>query len=106
MSKIRVSVPREAKQGEIVELKAMIKHEMESGFRRDERGGIIQRDIITLFECLYNGELVFSSEFNPGVSANPFLSFHIRATESGTLTFRWMDQDGVIWSESKTITVI
>ena len=78
---------------------------MESGFRRNEKGEVIARNIITLFECLYNNELVFSADFNPAVSANPFLSFYTVATESGTLVFRWTDQDGVIWSETANIVV-
>ena len=106
MSKIRISVPDTAEQGEVIELKAMIRHEMESGFRRDEKGDVIERDIIILLECLYNDELVFSADFNPAVSANPFLSFHTVATETGILTFRWTDQDGVIWSETANLTVV
>ena len=106
MSEIRISVPETVSRGEIIEIKAMIKHEMESGFRRDEKGDVVKRDIITLFECLYGDEVVFSADFNPAVSANPFLSFHTIATESSSVTFRWTDQDGVIWSETRNLTVV
>ena len=105
MTKIRISAPKTAKPGEIMELKAMIKHEMESGYRRDQKGDTITRDIITSFECLYNDELIFSADFGPAIAANPFLSFYARATVSGTLLFRWTDQHGTIWSETAELTV-
>ena len=105
MTNIRLSVPKSAKVGAILPIKAMIKHDMESGYRRGENGDVIPRNIITKFECSYNGEIVFSADFNPAVAANPFLSFHTRATETGTLMFQWADQHGVIWSETANITV-
>ncbi len=102
---IRISAPDTASKGEVIELKAMIQHKMETGYRRDSRGDVVARDIITRFECRYNGELVFASDFHPGIAANPFLSFHTRATESGTLDFTWTDQDGQSWSETHELTV-
>ncbi|MFN3233593.1 MAG: thiosulfate oxidation carrier complex protein SoxZ [Alphaproteobacteria bacterium] len=105
MASIRISAPKTARPGEVIELKALIRHPMESGFRRGSRGEIIPRDIIVKFECLYNGEPVFTADFFPAVSANPFLSFHTRATESGTLTFRWTDQHGEVFADSVELTV-
>ena len=105
MTAIRISAPSTAAQGEVIELKALIQHPMESGFRRGSRGEAIPRDIIVLFECVYNGEVVFRAEFGPGVSANPFLTFHTAATETGTLEFRWTDQHGTISSETAEIVV-
>lgn len=106
MASIRISVPKTAQAGEVVELKALIQHPMESGFRRGSRGEVIERDIITHFECLYDGDLVFEAEFFPAVAANPLLTFHTRAVESGTLEFRWTDQAGTRWSETADIEVI
>lgn len=105
MANIRLSVPSTARRGDLIELKALIQHPMESGFRRGSRGELIPRDIITKFECLYNGEPVFSADFHPAVSANPILTFHTIATESGEITFRWVDQNGQSWQESARIEV-
>ena len=105
MAAIRISAPDTATQGEVIELKALIRHPMESGFRRGTRGETIPRDIITEFACLYNGEPVFTANFFPAVAANPFLSFHTVATESGSLEFRWTDQHGEVSSETVTLTV-
>ena len=105
MSGIRLSAPNEATKGEIIELKAMIRHPMESGFRRGSRGELIERDIITKFECLYGDELVFEAEFFPAVASNPFLTFFTRATHSATLTFRWTDQHGEVQEKTHALTV-
>ena len=105
MSAIRLAVPRTAAKDEVIEIKALIQHPMESGFRRGSRGEVIPRDIITEFVCTYNGETVFSADFHAGVAANPILTFWTRATESGELVFRWTDQNGQSWSDSAAITV-
>lgn len=102
---IRVSAPSAAKRGEVIELKAMIQHDMETGYRRDEYGRPIARDILKHFECRYNGEIVFRAELFPGIAANPFLSFYTTATESGTLLFRWVDQNGQEWKEQVQLEV-
>lgn len=104
MASIRLSVPKSAKIGEIVEIKALIQHDMESGFRRGRRGEVIPRDIIVLFECLFDDDVVFSADFFPGVSANPFLTFSMRVERFGTLLFRWTDQNGEVWTDSAAIT--
>lgn len=102
---IRIAVPESAKAGEVLEIRALIQHRMETGYRRDEYGRAIPRDILKHFECLYNGESVFRAEFFPAVAANPFLTFHTRATESGILLFRWTDQAGKVSTHSASIEV-
>lgn len=105
MATIRISAPDTAAEGEVIELKALIQHPMETGYRRGSRGEEIPRDIITRFECRYNGEVVFASDFHPGIAANPLLTFYTKATASGTLEFEWTDQDGQSWSDTHDITV-
>ena len=105
MANIRLSVPDTAKKGEVIEIKAMIQHPMETGYRRGMKGEVIERDLIKFFECTYNGDLIFSSEFHPGIAANPFMTFHARAEDSGEFTFKWTDQRGQSWSETTSIEV-
>jgi sulfur-oxidizing protein SoxZ len=100
-----INVPAKAKRGEIVEIKTLISHVMETGFRTSNIGEIIPRDIITLFTCSYNGEEVFRANLHPAMAANPFISFHTVATESGTLTFRWTGDNSYSVTETATITV-
>ena len=105
MATIRIAAPDTASKGEVIELKALIQHPMETGYRSNARGENISRDIITRFECRYNDEVVFASDFQPGMAANPILTFYTRATETGTLEFVWTDQDGQSWSQSHSLTV-
>ncbi len=101
----RVSMPAEAKQGEIIEIKALIRHPMETGYRTDNMGQPIPRNIVTSFQVTYAGEEVFRMELQPGISANPFVAFSTVATETGELVFTWTDDKGQVVTERKTLTV-
>ncbi len=84
MARALINVPKEAKRGEIIEIKTLVSHVMETGYRRSNVGAAIPRDIINSFVCTYNGEEIFRAELFPAISANPFITFHTVATESGT----------------------
>ncbi|MCR5884926.1 thiosulfate oxidation carrier complex protein SoxZ [Rhizobacter sp. J219] len=105
MARTLITVPTAARKGEVIELRALIAHVMETGFRPDANGSTKPRDLITHFSCRYNGELVFSAELYPAVAANPYIAFTTVATESGTLTFEWTGDNGFQQSESVKITV-
>ena len=95
-----IHVPKTARKGEIVEIRAMISHRMETGYRQGPNGQTIPRDIISRFVCTYGDVEIFSAELYPAVSANPFFAFSTVATESGTITFTWTDDGG----QSQTAT--
>ncbi len=105
MTRALINVPPQAKRGEILEIKTLISHPMESGYRVGTNGVLIPRDIITLFTCTYNGEEVFRAEFSPAIAANPFITFCTVARDSGTLVFRWTGDNGFSASETAAITV-
>jgi sulfur-oxidizing protein SoxZ len=98
-------VPKSAKKGEIISLKAVFSHPMETGHRRDVSGKAIPRDIISKFACTYDGAEVFRADFFPAVAANPFISFSTVATVSGPIVFSWTDDAGKTWSETTLLTV-
>lgn len=100
-----VNVPKTARAGEIVEVKAMIAHPMETGYRTGTNGAAIPRNIITRFVCLYDGEEVFSAELFPAVAANPLIAFTTVAVRSGTLTFTWSDDSGATHTANAEIVV-
>lgn len=106
MAKALIHVPREARKGEIIEIRTLIAHPMEPGQRRDAMGQLIPRDIINRFTCTYGGVEVFRAEFFPAVAANPFLTFFTVATESGELVFQWTDDHGVTQIERASLTVV
>jgi sulfur-oxidizing protein SoxZ len=106
MARAIVNLPATARRGEIIEIKAMAGHVMETGFRRTQLGEVIPRNIITSFVCTYNGAEVFRAELHPAIAANPLFTFSTIAIESGTIAFRWTGDKGFSLSESATITVV
>jgi sulfur-oxidizing protein SoxZ len=105
MARALINIPAKAKRGQVIEIKTLISHVMESGFRHSTVGARIPRDIITSFTCTYNGEEIFRAELFPAIAANPFLTFSTVATESGTIVFNWTGDNGFSMSESAAITV-
>ena len=105
MARTLINVPPKAKRGEIIAIKTLISHIMETGFRHSNVGVRIPRDIIDTFVCTYNGEEIFRATLHPAIAANPFITFHTVATESGTIAFKWTGDKGFSASESVKITV-
>ena len=106
MARVVVNLPATAKRGEIIEIKTLAAHAMETGFRRTQLGELIARDIITRFECTYNGVEIFSAELHPAIAANPLITFSTVASESGTLEFRWTGDNCYAATQSAAITVV
>jgi|SRR5690242_10715741 sulfur-oxidizing protein SoxZ len=105
MARAVVTLPPQAKRGEIVEIKTLAAHPMETGFRRTQTGDLIPRDIIRRFTCTYNGTEVFRVELHPAIAANPLIAFTTVATESGTLAFQWVGDNGYAVTETASIRV-
>ena len=93
-SRTSIAMPARAKKGEIIEIRAIAQHDMETGFRYSEAGKVIPRDIIRRFGCTYNDVEVFRADFYPGMGANPLVTFTTIATETATLEFKWVGDDG------------
>ncbi|MFE1602882.1 thiosulfate oxidation carrier complex protein SoxZ [Methylobacterium sp. ID0610] len=105
MARSLINVPKTARAGSVIEIKTLISHPMETGYRPGPEGRLLPRNIITTFVCRYAGEEVFRAELYPASSANPYLTFTTRATQSGTLTFTWSGDNGFEQTESATIEV-
>jgi len=105
MAKIkpRVKVPKKAEAGEVVTIKTLISHSMESGQRKDKKTGeVIPQDIVNYFSASFNGEMFFEVDIDPAVSTNPYLEFTLKVPESGTVSFLWKtDSDGDFTAEKK-----
>jgi sulfur-oxidizing protein SoxZ len=106
MARTLVNVPPKARRGEIIEIKTLISHVMETGYRRTETGVAIPRDIITEFKCTYNGAEIFRADLHQAISANPFITFFTVATEGGTLDFRWTGDNGFEETAQAKIAVV
>jgi len=103
--RVLINLPARAKRGEVIEIKTLIAHPMETGYRLGPTGAAIPRDIINRFVCMYNGEEVFRADLFPAIAANPFIGFFTIALESGELALSWTDEHGDTQTEVRQITV-
>lgn len=106
MAKPRVKVPETATAGEIITIKTLLSHKMDSGFHIGQDGKLIPRKIINTFTCEFNGELVFSCDLDTAISANPFFEFTAKVNKAGTFKFTWIDDDGTVTQTERGILVV
>lgn len=105
-SKPRVKVPKTAAKGDIITIKTLISHVMETGLRKNKKTGeIIPRLIINKFEAKFNGEEVFSVILDPAVSANPYFKFSMKAQTSGEFEFIWTEDNGEVYTKKAKLEV-
>jgi sulfur-oxidizing protein SoxZ len=105
MASALINVPSRAKRGDIIEIKTLMSHIMETGYRHTASGEIIPRDIITSFSCRYNGVEIFRVDLFPAIAANPFITFFTVATDSGKFEFEWIGDKGFTETASASISV-
>jgi sulfur-oxidizing protein SoxY len=101
----RLAVPAGARRNDIVEIKTMISHYMETGLRIDREGKPIPRRIINRMVCSRNGEPIFAADLSPAIAANAYLGFSMVARESAVLTFTWYEDGGAVYGVSHSLTV-
>lgn len=101
----RIRLPKQATKGEVIEIRTLLPHLMESGQRKSADGKVFPRKIVNAFTCEFNGKLVFSATLEPAIAANPYLQFSARVEESGTFRFAWTDDDGTVITADESITV-
>jgi sulfur-oxidizing protein SoxZ len=105
MASALINVPKKARRGEIIEIKTLMSHIMETGYRHTATGEVVPRDIITSFVCRYNGVEIFHADLFPAIAANPFITFFTVATESGKFDFEWTGDKGFTETASASILV-
>ena len=105
MARTLITMPKTAAKGEVIEVRTLIAHPMETGYRHGDDGKLLPRNLIRRFTCRFEGETVFSAELFPAVAANPLISFFMVAAQSGTLTFSWEGDNGFAQTESVALTV-
>ena len=101
----RLRVPPSVKRGEAFEVRVLMQHPMETGFRRELDGRAVPVNIIDRVACRYGGVEVFRAELGTGMSANPYLAFFVRAVASGELVVEWSDDRGEKGSATAAVNV-
>ena len=105
MTKPRIKLPASAKVGEMIEIKTLVSHVMETGQRKDPEGKTIPRQIINAFTAKYAGQEVFAAEIHPGISANPYVAFFMRVPSPGEFEFTWTEDGGKMIVEKQKLNV-
>ncbi len=105
-TKPRIKLPDSAAVGDIIEVKALINHVMETGNRKDASGTPIPRNIIHTFSASYSGNLVFKADFGSGISANPYVAFFLKVPGPGVLELTWIDDQGETTVETAPLNIV
>ena len=114
MARALITVPKSAKRGEIIEIRALVQHPMETGYRRSSEGDLLPRELIRRFSCRFvesgktddAGTTIFAATLHAAIAANPYLSFNLRAVSSGTLLFSWEGDNGFSHREQVALIVV
>lgn len=106
MARALINIPPQAKRGEVITIRTLLSHHMETGFRYSTTGAPIPRDIVTTFVATYNGEEIFRADLFPAIAANPFITFTTVATGSGTIALTWSGDNGFNATEQVQIAVV
>lgn len=116
MARTVITIPATAKRGEVIEIRVLIQHPMETGYRRSSEGAMLARDLIRRFSCQFEplaapantpakSEAVFSATLYAAIAANPYLSFHTVVNSSGVFVMQWDGDNGFAQTEHAAITV-
>ena len=103
--KPRVKAPKQAAAGEVVTMKCLISHNMESGQRKDSNGNKIPRSIINRFTAEFNGKSVIDVAMEAAISTNPYFQFEATVPEAGEFAFTWYDDDGSVYTDTKNVAI-
>ena len=106
MARTLIHIPPQVRRGEVVEVRTTIAHPMETGYRVNDSGQPVPRDIIRRLSCQLDGKTVFSAELHPAIAANPYVAFFVRAEASGTLTFLWEGDHGFAQTQTVALNVV
>ena len=106
MARALIRILPSVRKGDSVEVRTLIAHPMETGYRVGADGKPVARDILRRLSCRLDGELVFRAEFFPAIAANPYCTFHVLASRSGTLTVSWEGDNGFAHTERVALEVV
>ncbi len=104
-TKPRIKIPDKIKAGDVIEVKTLISHVMETGNRKDKDGKAIARNIVNMFTATLDGKTVFKAELQSGISANPYIAFNVRVQANADLELTWVDDLGTRTSETVKLVV-
>jgi len=104
IGKIKIRVPRSIHKGEVIAIKTLITHPMETGFRKDKKTKKkIPAFYISDVSMYYGDTLISRADWTIAVSTNPFMTFYVKADKTAPLKIVWKDIRGGVYE--KTIQI-
>jgi sulfur-oxidizing protein SoxZ len=100
----RIRAPRSARPGEVVEIRTLIEHPMETGLRH-QGARTVPRDMLNRLTVRVNGAVALQAELRNGTAANPYHVFFLRLDRTSELDFTWTDEAGRSARATTRITV-
>ena len=96
---------RAASKDGVSEVKVLMNHEMETGFRKDSSGNVVPAWFISEVVAKLNGAVVMQAQWGPSVSKNPYLAFKIKGGKAGDkIAVTWTDNKGDTRTDEATIS--
>ncbi len=86
---------RASAQGDAVDVRVLMSHEMETGQRKDGAGNTVPAHFIATVTVTHAGKTVLDAQWGPAVAKNPFLQFKFQGGKKGDeITVTWTDNKG------------
>ncbi|PUE62521.1 thiosulfate oxidation carrier complex protein SoxZ [Limnohabitans sp. 2KL-17] len=106
MNLARIQWPERITAGDVVKVRLLVQHPMDTGYLYDLLGKLVPRNVITLLTCTLGQQEVFRAEPSSGIAANPLFEFFVRASETAEMRVEWEDDRGKRGEFRQTMTVL
>ncbi len=106
MSFARLQWPERIVAGDVVKVRLLVQHPMDTGYLQNLLGQVVPRNIIRVLTCTLGSQEVLRIEPSSGIAANPLFEFFVRATETADMRVAWVDDKGISGSYQQTMTVL
>ena len=106
MAFARIQWPERVLAGDVVKVRLLVQHPMDTGYLQDLLGKLVPRNVIQSLTCTWGQHEVFRVEPSSGISANPLFEFFVRAEQTDEMHVEWTDDRGVKGSLRQTLPVL
>jgi sulfur-oxidizing protein SoxZ len=104
VGKIKIRVPNAIKKGEVIPVKVLVTHPMETGMRKAKDGSLIPEYYINDVDIFYGGDRITHCDWTIAVSANPFITFYLKVDKAAPLKVVYKDIKGGVYEQAVQIS--
>ena len=92
-------------KGDVVEVKVLMSHPMETGRRKDDFDRVVPAHFVQLLTATLNGKPVLEAQWGTGISKNPYLTFRLKGAKVGDIVaVTWHDNLGATATQQIAVT--